>query len=357
MTEHNSANANNAPPLSGPALVVRGPHDVGLEEREARPPAAREVQVTPLHVGLCGTDLEIIGGAMDPAYVRYPVVLGHEWSGRVAAVGAAVTRVQPGDHVVVEGIIPCGVCDACRRGDTNLCETYDELGFVRDGAAGPGVTVAEHLVHRLAPGVALDAAAMVEPSSVVLRGLSQMALPPGLEVLIVGDGTVGLLAAALIKLWSPARVTLAGQRKAQADLALAMGADHITFDPPQARSFDLTIEAAGSLAAVDIALSGARRGGQVLLLGIAGHGQKLPIETDDLVNNDLRVRGSFGYTASAWAQVTRLLNAGRFDPGPLITHRFALAHYAQALAVLADPGDEPRGKVLLHTDAATGPAA
>ena len=109
---------------------------------------------------------------MDPDYIRYPLVLGHEWSGTVAAVGDQVTKVVPGDAVVVEGIIPCSVCEACRRGQTNLCAIYDELGFMRDGAAGPSVTTREHLVHRLDAGVPLVSGALVEPASVVLRGLS-----------------------------------------------------------------------------------------------------------------------------------------------------------------------------------------
>ena len=330
----------------GLALVVREPHDVGLEPRSARAPGPYEVQIVPAHVGICGTDLEIINGAMDPDYVRYPVVLGHEWSGRVATIGDRVSRVAVGDAVVVEGIIPDGVCDACRRGQTNLCVHYDELGFVRDGAAGPSVTTAEHLVHRLDSGVSLEAGALVEPAAVVLRGITEMDLQPGMDVLVVGDGTVGLLAANLATLWTPGRVTVAGQRGAQEKLAHTMGADHFTIDAPSARSFDLVIEAAGNMTAVATALGAARRGGQVLLLGISGHGTTLPLSTDDLVNNDLRVRGSFSYTAAAWAQTTQLINVGRFDPTPLITHRFPLADYEQALATLTAPSDGPRGKVM-----------
>lgn len=340
----------------GPALVVHAPGDVRLEQRSVRSPGATEVLVTPAHVGVCGTDLEIVDGKMDPAYVTYPLVLGHEWSGRVAAVGDQVTRVRAGDPVVVEGIIPDGVCDACRRGDTNLCETYDELGFVRDGAAGPGVTVPQHLVHRLGSQVPLYAGALVEPSAVVLRGLSVMDIRPGMDVLVIGDGTVGLLAARLASLWSPARVTVAGRRSEQASLAEALGADEFTVDSLGDRSFDLVVEAAGAPEAVGAAFAATRRGGQTLLLGIAGHGRTLPLGTDDIVNNDLRIRGSFGYTAATWARTTQLLNAGVFDPTPLVTHRFALSDFRPALEALAGPVQGPRGKVMFDLDAPS-PAA
>jgi 2-desacetyl-2-hydroxyethyl bacteriochlorophyllide A dehydrogenase len=284
---------------------------------------------------------------MDPDYIRYPLVLGHEWSGVVAAVGEQVTRVVPGDAVVVEGIIPCSVCDACRRGQTNLCAVYDELGFMRDGAAGPSVTTREHLVHRMDPGVPLVSGALVEPAAVVLRGLSCMDLQPGARIVVVGAGTLGLLTAHLVSLWSPARVTVTGRRPSQGVLASAMGADDYVVGRPEHRSFDVAIEAAGTLTAVEVALEAARRGGQVLLLGICGHGKAVPISPDEIVNNDLRIRGSFGYTAAAWAQVVALLNAGRLDMQALVTHRFPLDRYEAALDTLARPTQSARGKVLL----------
>jgi 2-desacetyl-2-hydroxyethyl bacteriochlorophyllide A dehydrogenase len=305
------------------------------------------VRVTPRHVGLCGTDLEIVGGSMDPDYIRYPLVLGHEWSGIVAAVGEQVTRVVPGDAVVVEGIIPCSVCEACRQGQTNLCAIYDELGFMRDGAAGPSVTAPEHLVHRLDPAVPLEAGALVEPAAVVLRGLSVMDLRPGARVVIIGAGTLGLLAAHLVRLWSPAWVTVVGRRPAQGVLADAMGADEYRAEPPEPRSFDLAIEAAGTITGVGTTLEAARRGGQVLLLGICGHGKTIPMSPDDIVNNDLRVRGSFSYTAGAWAQVVALLNAGRLDLRSLVTHRFSLDQFEAAFDALGTPTQAARGKVLI----------
>jgi L-iditol 2-dehydrogenase len=331
----------------GPALVVRGPGDVGIELRAWAPPSGLEIRVAPRHVGLCGTDLEIVGGSMDPDYVRYPLVIGHEWSGVVAAVGDRVTKVAPGDAVVVEGIIPCSVCDACRRGQTNLCEIYDELGFMRDGAAGQSVTTQEHLVHRLDPSVPLVSGALVEPAAVVLRGLSCMDLQPGARVAVVGSGTLGLLAAHLVRLWSPASVTVIGRRSAQGELARVMGADDYLVERPGRREFDVAVEAAGTLTAVEIALEAARRGGQVLLLGICGHGKTVSMSPDEVVNNDLRIRGSFGYTAAAWSQVVALLNAGRLDLQALITHRFPLDQYRAALDTLGRPAESARGKVLL----------
>jgi len=332
--------------ISGPALVVRAPEDVAIEERTYRSPGPEEVLVAPYYVGLCGTDLEIVRGALDPVYVRYPLVLGHEWSGRVAAVGERVEGLREGDAVVVEGVLACGKCPHCRAGKTNLCQNFDELGFTVAGAAGPAVLAPAPLTHQLAQHVPLEAGALVEPAAVVLRGLLEMAIVPGLKVLVVGDGTIGLLAAHLVRMWSPSSVTMSGLRAAQGSLAEAAGVDEFTIDLPEERAYDLVIEAAGSVAAVETALRSAARGGQVLVLGIAGHGKAAHLNVDDLVNNDIAVRGSFSYTAASWARIVRLLNGGSFQPGGLITHRYTIDRHEEALRVLASTSGGPRGKIL-----------
>jgi 2-desacetyl-2-hydroxyethyl bacteriochlorophyllide A dehydrogenase len=320
-----------------PALVVRAPGDVVLEERRAPVPGPGEVLVEPEVVGLCGTDLDIVAGRVDPAYTRYPLVLGHEWSGTLA-----------GARVVAEGIVPCGHCARCRAGQTNLCATYDELGFTRDGAAAGHVAVADSLVHAIAPGVSAENAALVEPASVVYRGLAESRVVPGRRALVVGDGTVALLAVRLLGLWSPGEVVMLGRREGQAALASAAGAARFETDTGLAGGdYDLVVEAAGSTDAVLTALGAAQRGGSVLLLGLPPHGETVAVPADDLVNNDLTVRGSFGYTSAAWRDVVGLLNAGRLDLAFLITHRFALADWKQALDALRGQ-DSPRGKVLLE---------
>ncbi|MGH3123667.1 MAG: alcohol dehydrogenase catalytic domain-containing protein, partial [Streptosporangiaceae bacterium] len=193
-------------PPSAEALVVSSPGVMALEQRARPVPGPGEVLIRPAVVGLCGTDLDILAGRIDPAYVRYPLVLGHEWSGTVLASGSG--SVPPGTRVVAEGIVPCGHCAQCRAGQTNLCETYDEMGFTRDGAAAGYAVVSETLVHPLAPSVSMAAGALVEPASVVYRGLASITVKPGGRALVVGDGTVALLAAALLGLWSPAEIVM-----------------------------------------------------------------------------------------------------------------------------------------------------
>ncbi len=332
--------------MSPRALVTRGDGSLAVERREPLVAGLGELVVRPATVGLCGTDLELVDGTVDPAYVRYPLVIGHEWTGVVTSSGDSAFSV--GERVVVEGIVPCRRCRHCVAGETNLCDTYSELGFTFDGAAADEVLVRADLAHVVEPQVTNDDAALVEPASVVYHGLSRVVARPGLSCLVVGDGTIGLLAAQLLRLWSPARVVVSGRRPEQAELVRRAGADELVETTPRA-AFDLVVEAAGTPASAADALAAACRGGSVLLLGLPPHGSTTAVAVDDLVNGDLLIRASFGYTSSAWASVVALLNAGRLRPGVLVTHRFGFEDQAEALEVLRSaPAGAARGKVVLE---------
>ncbi len=323
------------------ALRVLGPGKVRLEPQAPVAAAAGQVLVEPDLVGVCGTDLEIIDGTIDPAYIRYPLALGHEWTG-------TVTGEHPlaGRRVVVEGVIGCGHCVRCAAGQTNLCDTYDEIGFTRDGAAASQIAVPETLVHPLADSVAAQDAVLTEPAAVVYRALARARVGPGCRALVIGDGTIALLVVLLLKLWSPAEIAVLGRRAEQADLAAAAGADSFSLTDA-ASGCDLVVEAAGATAAVETALTKVRRGGTVLLVGLPPHGQTVAMAADDTVNNDLTILGSFSYTSAAWRAVVTLLNSGQLRPGTLITHRYPLAEWEQAIAALRGAAG-PRGKVLLE---------
>jgi len=328
------------------ALVADGLGSLAIEDRPPLEPQPDEVVVRPAWCGVCGTDLELLRGQVDAGFVRYPLTLGHEWSGVVEAVGARVTGIAPGMRVVAEGIIPCGHCPSCRAGATNVCETYDEIGFTREGGAGDQVAVPARVVHRLEDEVPLLDAALVEPAAVVMTGLEKVRPQAGMRVLIVGDGTIALLAAQLVRLSSPSEILVAGRRPEQESLARTLGATGFTTGDPGG-GFDLAIEAAGVPEAAITAIGALRRGGAALLLGLPPAGSTLVLPADKLVNDDLSLIASFGYTSAAWARVVSLLNASRFRPGALVTHTFALEDFERAFAELAEPTGA-RGKVMLE---------
>ena len=357
------------------ALVITEPGVIALQDVDPILPGPGEVVARPAYVGVCGTDLELLDGVVDPAYVRYPLVPGHEWSGLIEAVGPGVTGLRPGQPVIAEGIIPDRVCPQCVRGNTNLCLTYDEIGFTRAGAAADQLLLPAQVVHPLAvvPGsstVGLEDAALAEPAAVAWRGITRGQPRPGERIAVVGDGTVGLITAHLLRLYSPAELVVFGQRPDQAGLAAELGVTAFELVAPGAAAgpaeltapvdsagrgrpvapFDLVIEAAGTPAAVEHAIRLARRGGRVVLLGLAGNGVHARLPIDDVVNNDLAITASFGYTSAAWTEVAGLLRAARIRLSPLITHRFPLESFPDAYRTLRHSAG-PRGKILLEVAA------
>jgi threonine dehydrogenase-like Zn-dependent dehydrogenase len=167
-------------------------------------------------------------------------------------------------------------------------------------------------------------------------------------VAVVGDGTVALIAAHLLRLFSPGELVVFGQREPQAALARELGATGFEVGASPAR-FDLVVEAAGTDSAVEAALTLARRGGRVVLLGLAGKDVRAAFPIDDVVNNDLLIAASFGYTSAAFGEVAALLSGGQLRLGPLITHRFPLDDFAAAYEVLR-AGTGVRGKVMLDVN-------
>ena len=327
------------------ALVVDSPGHVSLVERSEPILGAGEVLVAPMIAGICGTDLELIDGTIDPSYVHYPLVLGHEWVGEI--MNDVPGLAQRGDRVVVEGVIPCGVCSECQRGDTNRCETYDEIGFTRPGAIAGRIAVPTNLVHRLESSVEPADAALVEPMAVVWRALTRLPIAKGLRVAIVGDGTIALLAAYLVRLLEPSSVVMIGRRTEQQQLAAQSGVTKFSTSTSEG-SFDLVIEAAGNVSAVETAIRLSARGAMVIMLGLPAHGTTVKIAPDDLVNNDLIIQGSFSYSRPSWADVVARVNAGVLKPSFLITHRFQLSDALDAVKALRSVDlQEPRGKVAI----------
>jgi L-iditol 2-dehydrogenase len=210
------------------ALVVDAPGAAAVRTLPVPEAGPGEVLVRVGAAGICGSDLELLDGRRPAGYVRYPIVPGHEWAGRVAAVGPGVTGLAEGVVVVAEGFRACGGCDRCKEGRTNLClADYAETGFTHAGAFAEFLSVPAPLVHRLPDGTDLAAAALLEPAACVAEGLLECELRPGLSVAVVGAGTLGLLAVALLRRTSPARLALVGSRSPRLELGRSLGASEI----------------------------------------------------------------------------------------------------------------------------------
>jgi 2-desacetyl-2-hydroxyethyl bacteriochlorophyllide A dehydrogenase len=331
-------------------LVAYGDGKVRLRMAEKPNKSAEDILIRPLVSGICGTDLDIISGDIDPSFISYPVVLGHEWSGEVIETSFLREDIEVGDHVVVQGIIPCNKCVQCIAGHTNRCLTYDEFGFTRDGGCGSYVCAPAWLVHKISKKIEPEISALIEPMSVVATGLMKAQIKHGQSILVIGDGSIGLIAAVLSQNWTPERLDLVGLRADQRGLAALSGVDDFMLTGTESlQKYDLVIEASGSIDGVIRGFNSLIRGGTLLLLGFPGTGKTIPLSIDELVNGDFSILGSFGYTTKAWEKSVELVNSRTLNLDHLVTHRFPLTHWEQAIATLGSFVG-PRGKVMIKLD-------
>ncbi|HWK29762.1 MAG TPA: alcohol dehydrogenase catalytic domain-containing protein [Solirubrobacter sp.] len=321
------------------AIEFYGEERLDLVERPDPVPADGELLIAPTAVGICGTDLEIFDGSL--AYFRmgiaaYPIVPGHEWTGVVVDVGRGVTGFSAGDRVVGEVAIGCGVCVRCRAGRSHLCVRRTETGIVHmDGAMASRIVFPAAYAHR----VALEprAAALVEPTSVALHAVRRGNVA-GRGVLIVGAGTIGLLAAQCALAEGAASVLVTDPREDRVARAAALG--FASADAPAALGdgdlIDVAILCAGGPAPIASAFAAVRPGGTVVALGLCG-APTIPFDFDNLVVRDMNligVLGSVGY----WDDAIELIEHGRVLTEPLVSATYPLERVRDALERLARPG-------------------
>ncbi|UKY47669.1 zinc-dependent alcohol dehydrogenase [Streptomyces inhibens] len=332
------------------SLVVDRPGHHRLVTAPTPPPGPGEALVRVVAAGICGSDREVHDGTRPAAYVRYPVVPGHEWAGTVEDVGAGVPAALTGRKVVAEGFRNCRICDRCRAGDTSLCTAgYDETGFTRPGAFADTLVVPARLLHPLADDADLRAAALLEPSAVAASAALMAGAVPGERIAVVGAGTLGLLAVQFLAASTPAELVVIDPRRARAEQALPLGATQVR-TPEEADGppggFDLVVETAGAPDTAAVATQLARRGGRVVLVGLPAPGAR-GIDPIHLAMSQITVYSVFGAPSAAWTHAVRAFTTGLLDPAPLITHEFPLERYAEAIALVGG-GDPAVGKVLLR---------
>ncbi|MFD6437179.1 zinc-binding dehydrogenase [Streptomyces venezuelae] len=335
--------------MTSRAIVVDRPGTHRLTTGPRPEPGPGEVLVEVAAAGICMSDREVYDGHRDAAFVRYPVVPGHEWSGTVVAAGPGTDPALVGRRTVAEGFRACGVCERCRCGETSLCTGgYAETGFTEPGAFADHVVVPARLLHPLRDDADLRAAALLEPAAVIAAAVRAGRARPGERVAVVGAGTLGLLAVQWLAAGSPAVLAVVDPREARGALALGFGGS-LALTPDEAElaygSFDLVVETAGAATTAALSCLLARRGGRVVLTGMFTEGA-VGIDPVHLSLSQLEVRSVFGAPSSAWVEAVRAFDLGLIDPAPLITHEFPLERFGEAVALVGG-GDPGTGKVLL----------
>jgi len=270
------------------AAVFHGPRDVRVETvPDPHPPAADEVVLEVLRAAICGTDAAEWDHG--PVLCRPGVVLGHEFVGRVAALGEDVTSYSVGDRVVSGAGISCGHCVWCLRGRTNLCAEYRTLGLQVDGGLAEYVTSPASICRRVPETCDDDAAAMTQPLAVALHALSRVALRPDETVAVIGAGGIGsFIVAGAAHRAVEGRVVAVDIDAERLATASALGASEsadatgrdlaeLLLELSDGVGFEVVIEASGAPHAPAAAIAGARRGGRVLLVGLHGAPRELEL--------------------------------------------------------------------------------
>jgi 2-desacetyl-2-hydroxyethyl bacteriochlorophyllide A dehydrogenase len=281
------------------AVRITAPNEATVLERPDPPAGPGEVLIRIERAGLCGTDVALFRGTMPylaDGRTTLPLQPGHEWAGRVVAVGDGVSRVGPGDLVTGDTFIGCGACARCAAGHHHRCPDHLELGVLGqlDGALAELLVLPERAVHRLPPGVDADLGAMVEPASCSLRGILLTETVPGDRVLVWGAGTLGMFAA-LFAADAGAEVAVAARRESDRDFATGFGLE--TRDPATLgdERFDVIIEATGSAEVTRRLLDNATVGVRIALLGVPDGDVGLP--SGRLIALDAAVHAVLGGSA------------------------------------------------------------
>jgi len=305
----------------------------GVELREVPHPEAPgegEVVLRTEAVGVCGSEVHQYHNQQSWP-VNVPVILGHEFCGVVAEVGAGVRGFREGDRVVSETAARiCGECAYCRSGEYNLCPKRLGFGYGVDGAMAEFVRVPARCLHHLPDSVPFQVAALTEPCCVAYNAVVRHAnIEPGASVLVLGPGPIGLLCMAVARLSGAGWLAVAGLERDQPrlDLARQLGADQTFAGARDALlagihshgdglGVDVVIDASGNSAVLGLALAAVRPGGQIAKVGWGR--EALDCSLDPLVQKAVTLRGSFSHNYAIWERVISLLASGRLDPAPLV---------------------------------------
>lgn len=298
-----------------------GPNELAIEEPsdDVRPgPAADEVIVRPDAVGICATDLELLDGTLiylRTGRTRLPLTLGHEWTGIVEAIGGAVDGVRAGQRVVGEVSIGCGICADCTAGAYHQCERRTETGVMgRDGALASHMRMPVAAIHVVPDEVDPRDAALAEPLAVAIHAIDRAGEDID-ELLVVGGGTVGILAAWVAAIRGSS-VVVAEADAARRRLVADLGVRCIAVEDVADGRWSTVLEASGAPAGLATAARALARRGRLVLVGLTGTSSQ-PLPTDRIVVEELQVIGSLG-SPGTWPAAIRLIVDGMVRPSRLV---------------------------------------
>ena len=325
--------------------IMTNPGKIEFVEIERPHLAADEVILQVKRIGVCGSDIHVFHG-LHP-YTSYPVVQGHEIGAVIAEAGADVSGFAPGDKVVFMPQVTCGECYPCRHGMYHICDRLKVMGFQTGGAAQEFFALKAEMVLKLPETMSLDEAALIEPVSVAVHALSRVGNVEGLNVIVLGAGTIGNLVAQVARASGAKGVMITDISSYKLEKARACGFEHVV--NPQKEDLDqavlnvfghdkadLILECVGVQDTITQAISNARKGSTIIVVGVFG---KKPFVDLGLVQDrELSLIGTLMYQKKDFARAIELVGTGGLSLDQMVTHRFAFRDFLKAYEAIEASG-------------------
>lgn len=302
-------------------------------------------------VGICGSDVHAYDGSLTT--IQYPRTIGHEVVGEVTAIGSGVTHVKVGDHVAMDPVVSCGKCLPCRKGRRNVCREVKCMGVAAEGGAAEYIILPALNVVKMPADIPWRDAVLAEPFTIGANSTAQARVVPGDMALVMGAGTIGLVAMQAAKLRG-ARVMIADIVDNRLELAKKLGADRVVntkkedlaaavADFTDGEGVTVFIDAVGVPALLVLGTELTAPTGRVVALGLTGDQLTLPQAA--ISKKELELIGSRMHS-NRFPEVIGWISEKKVQPGPMVTHAF---HFTQAQAAfdLIDKSPQTTCKVIL----------
>lgn len=330
------------------AIVLTGPGEHELQQVAVPQPGPFEVLSKVRAVAICGSDPEIFNGGLAgtwPPY--YPFIAGHEWAGEVVGLGEGVTNLKVGDRIAGEPHKGCGFCENCKEGRYTLCMNYGNpksghrhYGFINGGAYAQYAVHSIETLTKMPDHVSYAEGSLGDTAAVSLHGIELIGITPGGTVVVLGPGPIGILAMRLAKSLGAAKVIMVG-RKSRLEASKHLGADEVVdfekVDPVKeirditgGRGVDEVFECSGAAGTLTQAINMVKKGGKISLLGVPGADVREPVPFKHIVHDEILITGSRADPNTMW-RVISMIGADELDVKDLITHKFSIDDYQQAL--------------------------
>ena len=335
------------------ALIVAAPGDIRMIETEKPNVGAKDVLAKVMYAGICGTDLAILSGDMSfvrDGLIKYPIRIGHEWSGIVEEVGEEVIGFKPGDRVVSDSGVTCGKCEHCLSSNFKLCENIRSVGTINcwDGSFSEYMIMPYWHMHKLPNNISMEEAALIEPTSIALSGVKQSNISSESRVLVVGTGPIGIAAVSLAKNAGAAKVLLSGRKKFKLDVGKTVGADAVVnvtkedlrdfiMKNTEDKGVDVIIETSGNIEILNQCLDVAKPKALIALIGFYEKNLN-DFNIDKFVVNRLQMKGILAELGLV-QEVIGMMASESLNLKSLITHKLKFNEAIEAMRTANEKND------------------